>query len=89
MSRLYGDRVLVTEQRSDVRCVIWRGRTYRVKDVLSRWHLYDRWWNDPMSVSFDSTDGDKGDRQYCRLESSSGLLCDVYFDAAVQGWFLD
>ena len=81
MSRLSGDQVLVAEQGSDVRR---QGRTYRVKDVLSRWHLCDRWGNDSVSASSAASDGCKSDRQYYQLACSSGLLCAVYIDTAVQ-----
>lgn len=103
MTRRYGDFILVAQQTgtSYPRCFIWRGITYRVVAILATWHLRDRWWN-PAPQGADRSTHSSGslatqderadlesDRHYFRLDCSPGLLCDLYFDAAVDRWILD
>jgi hypothetical protein len=90
MTKRYGDPILVAEYHyKQPRCFIWRGTTYRVKEVLATWHLQDRWWDPKPSEHFGSSIATASDRHYYRLECSPSLLCELYFDAASETWTLD
>ena len=39
----------------------WRGRRYRVVDVIGRWRIEGRWWEDGR------------DREYCQIERLNNL----------------
>ena len=91
MTRHYGQPIAVTAAESGAgqpAAFRWRGVRYRVREVLATWHLRDRWWESPPPADAPATSG-ASDRHYYRLRCSSGLLCDVYYDAARDGWVLD
>jgi len=69
---------------------LWRERTYIVAALLSAWHLQDRWWLMPSaSEAMPSTVAPQAsDRSYYRLTCVDGLLCEVYYDATLDQWFL-
>jgi hypothetical protein len=88
MAHQYRQRILVSlGADGEPGRLLWRGATYTVAEVLGRWHLRDRWWAPPgrgeASVPVAS------DRHYYRLRCAEGLLCEVYWDAAVEAWTLD
>ena len=90
MTKRYGDPILVAVSSSDQpRCFIWRGTSYRVKEVLAMWHLRDRWWEATSDGHAGASRAVASDRQYYRLDCSPSLLCDLYFDAASKSWILD
>ena len=150
MSRYYDDPIAVTLGADGTPArLVWRGTTYRVRQVFARWHLRDRWWDapplsplpmgrgvggegpsgggpadasaptgvppqSPPARAGDRADaacasatpspqdvearhvapvglGDEGpsDRYYYRLCCTPSLICDVYRDAAGDGWRLE
>ena len=46
----------------------WRGRRYDVVDVIGKWRIEGRWWDDGR------------DREYWRVEARGGAVWDLYFD---------
>jgi len=86
----YGQPILVTLADGRPASFQWREVTYRVAEILSEWHLRDRWWEPPASVRSVEIGGPQAsDRHYYRVQCASGLLCDLYYDAAVDCWVLD
>lgn len=69
----------------------WRGVTYRVDEVLSRWPLRDRWWE---RSNPDHPRGGTTDRLYYRMmsklrEFGSLAVFEISFDRAQNVWVLD
>jgi Family of unknown function (DUF6504) len=65
---------------------VWHGAAYEVAEVLSRWHLMDRWWErgDPYAALGFS------DRHYFRVRCMPyHQIFDLYFDQAQHVWVLD
>lgn len=100
MTRHYGQPIAVTAAESGTgqpAAFHWRGVRYRVREILAIWHLRDRWWEATPPADAPTTSG-ASDRHYYRLRcvasagssgDGNGLLCDVYYDAARDGWVLD
>ena len=92
MSRLYRDEILVANkvtQLTPIHTFIWHSQQYRVKEVLGTWHLCNRWWKTSSASSVARGDLQPSDRFYYRVECTSGLLCDIYFDTVSRKWILD
>jgi hypothetical protein len=71
--------------------LVWHNMTYRVAEVLARWHLRDRWW-EAQSAGADEAPlarGTASDRHYYRLRCAEDFICEVYWDAASGIWVLD
>lgn len=85
MARRYGHTLQMRQQRGIPHEFVWRGVTYRVREILATWHLRDHWW-----VGRDEAEAaPASDRHYYRLTCTAGLQCDVYYDAARALWVLD
>ena len=55
----------------------WRGRRYEVMDVIGRWRIEGRWWDDGR------------DREYWRVEARGGAVWDLYHDRKAECWHLE
>lgn len=95
MTRYYGQPIQVycaLDGSQQPQRFTWRGRTQVVADLLSAWHLRDRWWAAPDELGATAQANaahQASDRYYYRLACVGGLQCDVYYDAAHDQWFLD
>ena len=86
MTRHYDQPIRVRCAANGVpRQIVWREVPYRVLEVLSRWHLRDRWWADVSA----GPGARPSDRHYYRLRCTENLICDVYYDAASAAWMLE
>ena len=56
---------------------IRKGRREQVAAIYDRWRINDEWW------------GEKVERNYFRIRTSSGLVCDIYHDTSADHWYLD
>lgn len=78
-------------ETGEPRSFVWRGVTYHVDEVLSRWHLMDRWWEasnheHPRGGTTDRLDY----RVMSRLQAFGSLaVFEIYFDRAQNVWVLD
>jgi len=81
VTRRYGHPIQVQAYLGHPLSFTWRGRRYQINTILDTWHLQDRWWAGEECGS--------SDRAYYRLDCSSGLQCEVYFDAVTGIWVLD
>ena len=59
------------------RSFLWRGRRYRVDDVLARWVVDTGWWNPAIRTS----------RRYVRV-AAEGRVFDLCYDRLRKSWFL-
>jgi hypothetical protein len=66
---------------------VWHGASYEVAEVLSTWHLRDRWW----TKGVESVYGGRGhsDRYYFRVRCPDHQVFDLYYDAAQNVWILE
>ncbi len=53
MTKLYEELVAVERDAGLPAAFVWRGRRYEVRDVIGRWRIEGRWWEDGR------------DREYC------------------------
>ena len=91
MAHRYGHPIRVVCDARQPRHFSWREANHRIVEVLATWHLRDRWWA-PSGHGTEGTDGMRAgasDRHYYRVLCADGLLCDLYYDAAWDGWVLD
>ena len=86
MTRHYGPPIQAQVAAGQLHSFNWRGTHYSVRKVLATWHLQDRWW---ATSSEETGKSDSSNRTYYRLDRSSDLQCDVYFDASTSMWILD
>jgi Family of unknown function (DUF6504) len=55
----------------------WRGSRYDVVDVIGRWRIEGRWWDDGR------------DREYWRVEARGGAVWDLYHDRHRDRWHME
>src|SRR5437870_627343 len=77
MSKLYEDLVMVERDAGMPSAFVWRGRRYQVRDVIGRWRIEGRWWEDGR------------DREYWRVEARGGAVVDLYEDRRSGRWHLE
>jgi hypothetical protein len=56
--------------------IVRKGRSEQVKGIYQRWRVADEWWRQEIA------------RDYFRIRTSSGLVCDIYRDMASNRWYL-
>lgn len=92
MAHRYGHPIRVVCDAGDPHHFSWREDDHVIVEVLATWHLRDRWWASSGRRT-NGADGTAGtgasDRHYYRVLCTDGLLCDLYYDAARDGWILD
>ncbi len=88
MARHYGLPVRVRRDAMTgrPRSFVWRGVTWRVRTVLSTWHLIDRWWE---ATNPHEPRGGTTDRHYFRVLCQELAIFEFYFDRAQNTWVLE
>ncbi len=79
MSKRYDEEVEVrVEQDAGMPAAfMWRGRRYEVADVIGKWRIEGRWWDDGRN------------REYWRVEARGGAVWDLYHDRCAGRWHLE
>jgi hypothetical protein len=77
MAKRYDDDVQVQEDAGMPAAFAWRGKTYKVIDVIGRWVIEGRWWADGR------------EREYWRIEANGGAVWDLYHDRRARRWHLE
>ena len=79
MAKRYDDEIRVDmESAGGIPAAFrWRGRRYEVVDVIGRWRIEGRWWDDGR------------DREYWRVEARGGAVWDLYHDRLAACWHLE
>ena len=77
VTKLYEDLVSVERDAGMPSAFVWRGRRYEVRDVIGRWRIEGRWWEDGR------------DREYWRVEAKGGMVLDLYEDRRGGRWHLE
>jgi hypothetical protein len=52
------------------------GETQRVTKVYQNWRVAEEWWGKEIT------------RNYFRVKTNKGLVCDIYRDMPAGGWYL-
>jgi hypothetical protein len=77
MAKRYDEEVRVQRDAGMPSVFEWRGRRYEVVDVIGRWRIEGRWWEDGR------------DREYWRVEARGGAVWDLYFDRQKDRWHME
>ena len=57
---------------------MWHGRPHCIDQVCNRWQVHTRWW-EPGKAMW---------REYWKVRTDQGVLCQLYHDLLAGGWFL-
>jgi hypothetical protein len=77
VTKRYDEDVMVERDAGMPAAFLWRGRRYEVSDVIGRWRIEGRWWEDGT------------DREYWRVEARGGTVVDLYQDRRANRWHLE
>ena len=56
---------------------VWRSSEHQILEIANRWTVHSRWWEPGKMVW----------RQYFKLVTDTGVLCQVYHDLLQDRWF--
>lgn len=56
--------------------LVRNGRSEKVTAIYERWRVADEWW------------GEDVERDYFRVRTSAGLVCDIFRDRTSNCWYL-
>ena len=80
MTRLWPGREAIEVWGRD--CVpegfVWQGTSHPVRQVCNFWRIHTCWWN-PHALVW---------REYLKVITESGLLCQIYRDLIGEKWYL-
>jgi hypothetical protein len=57
---------------------VWRGTRHQIAQVCNCWRVHTRWWEPGQAVW----------REYRKVVTDTGYLCQIYHDLAGGEWFL-
>jgi hypothetical protein len=57
---------------------VWRGEVHQIEAVCNRWQVHTRWWEAGATVW----------REYWKVTTDRGLLCELVHDLLTGGWVL-
>ena len=80
MTRLWpgGEAIEVWGEDGVPEGFVWQGTLHRVRQVCNLWRIHTCWW-DPHAVVW---------REYLKVITESGLLCQIYRDLIGKEWYL-
>jgi hypothetical protein len=80
MTRMFADGEPVTVKTEDgwPSMLIWNDIAHPVARVAERWQVNTDWWSD----------GGEVDRDYFRVVTKTGLLCEIFYDGLERVWRL-
>jgi len=56
---------------------VWQSMEHQILEIANRWTVHSRWWEPGKMVW----------RQYFKVVTDTGLLCQVYHDLLRDRWF--
>ena len=77
MTKRFDEEIRVERDTGIPSAFEWRGRRYEVADVIGKWRIEGRWWDDGR------------DREYWRVEARGGAVWDLYFDRQRDLWHME
>ncbi|MBN1642692.1 MAG: hypothetical protein JXA09_15765 [Anaerolineae bacterium] len=80
MTRLWpsGEAIDVWGKEVDLEGFVWQGTPHRVRQVCNTWRIHTFWWDPHALVQ----------REYVKVITESGLLCQIYRDLISGTWYL-
>jgi hypothetical protein len=57
---------------------VWKNASHTIVEVSNVWRVHTRWW-EPRQVVW---------REYWKVVTDTGLLCQIYRDMENGGWFI-
>jgi hypothetical protein len=57
---------------------VWRGTSHQIEERCNRWRIHTRWWEV----------GEEIWREYWKVTTDQGVLCQLYHDLLDGRWFL-
>ena len=80
MTRLWSEKEAIRAWERDGAPAgfVWQGASHHILEVCNRWQVHTRWWEPGKRVW----------RDYFKVATDSGLLCQVYHDRIEGGWYL-
>ena len=73
-----GEAIRIWERDGVPEGFMWQGASHHILEVCNRWRVHTRWWEP----------GERVWRDYLKVATDSGLLCQLYNDRIKGGWFL-
>jgi hypothetical protein len=73
-----GERVETWDRGDTLAGFVWQGIPHHICEVCNRWRVHTRWWVPGGSVW----------REYVKVTTDTGLLCQLYRDPAGGEWYL-
>jgi hypothetical protein len=77
VSKRYDQQVDVERDAGMPAAFRWQTRRYEVVDVIGRWLIEGRWWEEGR------------DREYWRVEARGGAVFDLYHDRRADRWHME
>jgi len=77
MAKRYDEAVEVERDGGLPAAFVWRARRHEIVDVIGRWRIEGRWWEDGC------------DREYWRVEARGGAVFDLFLDRRGGRWHLE
>jgi hypothetical protein len=79
MTRLWpaGEAVDTWGDADCPRGFVWRGASHQIVQICNRWRVQTRWWEPGQAVC----------REYWKVATDSGYLCQLYRDLGSGQWF--
>jgi Domain of unknown function (DUF6504) len=77
MAKWYDEQVTVERDAGMLAATLCRGRRFGVRDVIERWRIEGRWWDDGR------------DPGVLGVETKGGAVVDLYKDRNGGGWHLE
>jgi Family of unknown function (DUF6504) len=77
VSKRYDQNVEVERDAGMPAAFRWKARRYEVVDVIGRWLIEGRWWEEGR------------DREYWRVEARGGAVFDLYHDRRAGRWHME
>lgn len=80
MTRLWaeGEKIKIWGDKYTPQGFVWQGLDHHILEVCNRWQVHTRWWEPGETVW----------REYLKVVTDSGLLCQIYHDLIGEEWFL-
>ena len=80
MTRLLprGELIEIWEGKEAPAGFTWHGKPHQIDQVCNHWQVHTRWW-EPRELVW---------REYLKITTNTGLLCQIYRDSVSEKWFL-
>jgi hypothetical protein len=80
MTRLLSqsEPIQIWEEKEKPAGFTWHGTPHKIEEVCNHWQVHTCWW-EPHELVW---------REYLKVTTNTGFLCQIYRDVANETWFL-